>query len=53
MRSISLLVKDNLKIPRVLLEQPRASLRAKEKETVEIAYNGQQKVNALEEMSVQ
>ena len=32
--------------------QPRASPTAKEKATVGIAYNGQQKVSALKEISV-
>ena len=52
MSSTSLFVKGNLKSPPLALLQPRASLRAKEKETVEIAYSGQQ-INALEEISVE
>ena len=42
-----------LEKPFLALVQPKASLRTKEKETVEIAHNGQQKVNALEETSVE
>ena len=40
-KSISLLVKDNLKNPLLALLQPGASLSAKEHETVEIASKGQ------------
>ena len=53
MLSSSLLVRDNMKSPPLSLLQPRASPRAEGKETVEIAYNGQQKVNAVEEISVE
>ena len=35
------------------LQQPRASLRAKETETAQIAYDGKRKANALEEISVE
>ena len=51
--SSSLLVRDNMKSPPLALLQPRASPRAEGKETVEIAYNGPQKVNAVEEISVE
>ena len=47
------LVKDNLNSPRRALLQQRASLRAKEKETLDIAYNGRPKVSALEVKSVE
>ena len=50
---MSRLVKDNLKSPLLALLQPRASLRAKQKDTVEIAYSRQLKVDALEEVSVE
>ena len=53
MSNISLLVKDNLKSPLLALVQPRASLRAKQKEAVDIAYSEQQKVSGLEETSVE
>ena len=49
MRSHFLLVKHNWKSPLLTLLQPRACQRAKEKETVKIALNGQRKVGALEE----
>ena len=52
MSGISVLVKDNLKSPPLALLQPRASPRADGEDTVEIAYNGQHKVNALAEISV-
>ena len=52
MGNISLLVKDNLKSPPLALLQPRASRRAKDKETVDIEYNGQQEVSAPEELNV-
>ena len=52
-RSMSLPVKDILKNPPLAPLQPRASPRAKEKETVSIAYRGQQEVSALEEISVE
>ena len=42
-RKISLLVQNNLKSPPFALLHPTASTRAKEKQTVEFAYNGQQK----------
>ena len=51
MRSISLLVKDDLKSPPLALLLPRASLRAKDTETVKIAYN--KKVSALDQTSVE
>ena len=50
--NISLLVKDNLKNPSLAMLQPRASRRAKDKETVDIAYNGQQEVSAAEKLNV-
>ena len=40
MRSISLLVNDNLKSPPPALLQPRASLKAKGNDTLEIVYTG-------------
>ena len=52
-KHFSFLVKDNLKSPPLALLQPRANLRAKEHETVDIAFNEQQKLNALEEISVE
>ena len=51
-RGIAVLVRDNLKSPPLALPQPRADLRAKEKETVETVCNEQQTVNAREEISV-
>ena len=51
-RSISLPVKDYLKSPPLALLLPRARIRAQEREPVEIACSEQQKVNALEEVSV-
>ena len=51
-RSVSFLVKDNLKSPPLVL-QPHASLRAKEKKQCEIACNGRRKVNSLEEKCVE
>ena len=44
---------DNLKGPLLALLQPRATPRVKEKETVEIAFNGQQKADGLGEISVE
>ena len=46
-------MKDNLKSPPLALLQPRASRTAKKTETVDIAYDGQQKVSALEATSVE
>ena len=52
-RSVSLLVEDNLRSPVLALWQPEASLRAEENEVLEIAYNGRRRVNALEEKSAE
>ena len=51
-RSLSLLVKDNLRSPPLALLHPRSSLRAKDKYILVIAYSRRRKVNALEEKSV-
>ena len=47
---LSLLVKDNLKSPSLVLRMRRARVRAKERETVETQCNGQQQVSALGEL---
>ena len=52
-RNVALFVTDNLNSPPLVLVQPTANLRAKKKQRRLRAMNRQQKVSALEEISVE